>query len=122
MIKRYQGVLLFLVLSGMAYAQPKTTLSLSDAYDYLENRYPVLKNGALLNQIHQLELEQLDKTSLPSIYWKADGQVQTGSTSIEASDGAMFPLEIDQPLYSARTYLEGQYMIKDGGLLDAKTN
>ena len=111
---------LMLLPFGAIIAQEITDLSLLEAYELLEKRYPVLKNEAIEEAIYQKELARLDKTGKPNLFWKADGQIQTGSVSLETAEGVMLPFEINQPIVNAKTYLEGQYLIKDGGLLDAQ--
>ncbi len=120
MVNKYGLVAIcFLFLQGLS-AQVLNKLSLFEAYNLLEQRYPALRNTDVLNDIHQKELEQLDKSRLPSLYWKGDGQLQSSRIQLDAADGAMLPFEIKRPLYSIQTYVEGQYLIKDGGLLDAQ--
>lgn len=117
---RWIGIIISLFLIQGLTAQSVTNLTLEAAYQLLEERYPTLRNGNLLNEIHQKELVQLDKTKLPSLTLNSNLQVQTGSTQLDAGDNIDLPFEINQPLYSARTYVEGQYMIKDGGRLEAE--
>ncbi len=97
-------------------------LSLSTAYRLLESRYPALHNSGVLERVHQKELDQLDKSRLPELYLKADGRLQSQNAKLEVPDGVMLPFEIDLPLYSARTYVEAQYNILDGGLREARKN
>lgn len=111
---------LILLPCGRLIAQEVTALSLLEAYELLEKRYPILQNEAIEEAIHQKSLAQLDKTRKPNLYWKADGQVQTGSVSLETAEGVILPFEINQPIFNTKTYLEGQYLMKDGGLLAAQ--
>lgn len=112
------GVYLFTLfqLSGQA----RTKLSLSEAYELLEDRYPILQNAGLLDAIHQKELDQLKKSRQPVLLLKADGRLQTESVSLDVDENTPLPFEIDQPLYSLRGYLEAQYTILDGGMNNAQ--
>lgn len=103
MIKSILSIfMLYLFLIQGVLAQERTQLSLLEAYDLLEKRYPILKNEAILDAIYHKELEQLDKARMPSLYWKADGQIQTGSVSLDTDEGVMLPFEINQPIFNAK--------------------
>lgn len=114
--------LLILVLFALVplYGQPLAGLSLDDAYKIMEERYPALKDGNLLNEIYQNESAQLDKSRLPSLALKADGRLQSESTSLGAEAGSQLPIQIELPLYSARSYLELSYNVLDGGQTAAR--
>ncbi len=120
MIKKYILFTLGLFLLAPVYGQPLTQLSLEEAYQILEARYPALQNGVLLNEIYQKELEQLDKSRLPSVALKADGRLQSESTSLGAEAGSQLPFQIELPLYSAKSYLELNYHVLDGGQTAAR--
>ncbi|MBR9921365.1 MAG: TolC family protein [Bacteroidetes bacterium] len=110
-----------LILPGLLLmAQDVEQLSLQEAYEMLETRYPKLKDTEILSQIRDNQLLQLQKQRLPQISLKADGRLQSESTSLEPEPGTMIPFEIDLPLYSLRTYVEGQYTLLDGGYQDGK--
>lgn len=107
------GLFLVFCLQG----QPITTLSLPDAYQELEQRYPALRDGAILGQIEQEQLDLIDLGRLPEISLKGDGRLQSTSTRIE---GDMTPIEIKQPIVGVKTYLEANYLLLDGGLQEAQ--
>ncbi|WP_020536162.1 TolC family protein [Lewinella cohaerens] len=123
MILRKYYCFLLLLTTGLVNAQEATvtTLSLTEAYDILEERYPLLRNGALLEQIAQNQSAQIDAESKPAISLKADGRLQSETINLE-SDNPMFPLNISRPLVSVQTYLEASYLLLDGGLKEARQN
>jgi outer membrane protein TolC len=102
-------------LSLLSNGQQRMELSLSEAYQLLEKQYPVLQNTNLLDQIYQKDLSSIAIDKLPTVMWYADGRFQSQSTSLN-SDGAMTPIEIDQPLVSLKTYVEANYNVLDGGV------
>ena len=114
MIKKNALLCLCLFLTAILWGQSTTKLSLAEAYSLLEKNYPALQNAALLEQIHQKELVQLDIALLPDLSVKADGRLMSESVSLE-TNGAPLPFEIDRPLFSVKSYAEAQYQIMDGG-------
>lgn len=121
--KQHITILLFLFLVHAGKGQTTLeNLSLNKAYQLLENRYPSLKDGQVLNTIHQKEQNKLDKNRLPDVYLRADGRLQSESASIDLPPGTELPFEIDLPLYSVKAYLEAQYNILDGGMTKAQKN
>ena len=121
-IKVY-GYLILLFSTGCLGAQSDkmVSLSLTEAYDLLEERYPLLRNGDLLQQIGQNQHAQIDAESKPVISLKADGRLQSETINLE-SDNPMMPLSISRPLVSAQTYLDASYLLLDGGLKEARQN
>jgi outer membrane protein TolC len=115
--------LFFLLSAGWLGAQSDkmASLSLTEAYGILEERYPLLRNGALLQQIAQNQSAQIDAESKPVISLKADGRLQSETINLE-SDNPMFPLNISRPLVSAQTYLDASYLLLDGGIKEARQN
>ena len=102
MYGRYVFITWIILLSVFqANAQQRSSLSLNEAYALLEDRYPLLQNEAVIAQIFQKEMKKLDISQRPDLYWKADGRLQSESTSLDA-EGGMLPFEIDQPLVSIR--------------------
>ncbi|HFA50725.1 MAG TPA: TolC family protein [Bacteroidetes bacterium] len=107
---------LFCLRSGTA--QPLASLSLSTAYEKANTNYPLLKNGQLLQEQTDLKLENLDRSRLPNVLWKADASLQ--SETVQFPGDGQVPIQIDLPLYKLKTYAEAQYLIYDGGLNEAK--
>jgi hypothetical protein len=105
-----------------AAAQGREELSLEEAYQLLENRYPALKNATILKEIHAKNLESIEKDKLPNLYLKADSRIQTESAHLDLPPEPAFPINIDVPLYSAKTYIEAQYTLIDGGKRDIQKN
>ena len=122
-IKVYCCLLLLLLGTRWLGAQSDKTasLSLTEAYGILEERYPLLRNGALLQQIAQNQRAQIDAEGKPVISWKADARLQSETINLE-SDDPMMPLNISRPLVSAQTYLDASYVLLDGGLKEARQN
>jgi len=119
MIDKYAFFILFLLSACTLNAQQLQELSLEEAWTLLEQQYSVLQNAITLEQIHEQELAQLDIAKLPVILLKADGRLQSESTSLD-TEGSMLPFEIDQPLFSLKSYVEANYNILDGGFNDAQ--
>ena len=119
-----RAIYLFITLSlgsiTLISAQALQTLKLEDAYQMLADRFPVLKNESLLKDQSMINQELIDIARMPSVNWKAEGRLQSESVSLESDGEVMLPFEINLPLYSLRTYLEGQYILSDGGLAEAK--
>ncbi|MEO0898575.1 MAG: TolC family protein [Bacteroidota bacterium] len=108
-----------LLLVQLLEAQPLKKLSLGEAYDLLEQRYPKIKDSEVLQDINLQELKKLDISRLPMIFLKADGRWQSEAVSL-TSEGAPLPFEIDRPLVSATASLEIKYNILDGGYANAQ--
>ena len=119
MIKKNYFIGFFLMLNIFVFGQPRTELSLEEAYALLEKNYPILQNSGLLQQIYQKELEQIDIAQKPMLRFKTDGQLVSEKVQLE-TNGAMLPFEIDRPIFSIKTYVEAQYLILDGGMMEAK--
>ena len=100
-------------------SQSLTTLDLLEAYILLENNYPNLRKAQIWDEVHQLELNRLDIMRKPTISWKADSRLQSTSTQLKPGGEVMLPFEIDVPLFSLKSYLEGQYILYDGGVNEA---
>ena len=82
---------------NQAVGQTLDELSLTEAYQLFETNYPSLQNSAVLEQIYQEELTQLDIAKLPSIFLKGDARLQSESVRLDA-EGVPLPFEINQPL------------------------
>ena len=98
-------------------AQNTVNLSLTEAYELSEKHYPLLENQSLLDGANKLKLENLEKSKLPGIYWKAFGSLQSEAPGL-AAEG--LPFSVDLPLYNLRTYAEANYLLLDGGRNDAR--
>lgn len=119
MKKKHHFILLFGVLClTSGWAQRSTSLSLLDAYSFAKAQYPLLGNHPLLQQASNLRLENIEKSKLPTIQWKADATLQ--SEVVQFPGGEMVPISIDLPLYNVKTYAEANYLLYDGGLRAAQ--
>jgi outer membrane protein TolC len=114
-------LLLFHVYLGFGQA-PIQQISLNQAYELLEARYPALRDEGVLTAIHREEITKLDQNRLPELYLKADARLQSQNVNIELPEGSSLPFDIDLPLYSAKTYVEAQYLLLDGNLNEVQKN
>jgi outer membrane protein TolC len=119
MQKSYFTILFSLFLTITLTGQEKQILSLDEAYSRLESRYPSLKNAGLLNAIYQKEQDLIDSRRLPRLLVKAEARLMSESVGPTGDTGAI-PFPIDLPLYSAKSYVEGQYTVLDGGFDNAQ--
>ncbi|GAB5552377.1 MAG: hypothetical protein Sapg2KO_19680 [Saprospiraceae bacterium] len=99
-----------------------STLSLEQAYLLLEERYPALRDEGLITAIHQEDIKKLEQNRLPELYLKGEARLQSENVSFNLPEGSTLPLDVDLPLYSARTYVEAQYMLIDGQLNTVQKN
>lgn len=95
------------------WAQVRSELSLPEAYAALEESYPLLENDSLIERIYRTELDKLALDKRPDLLLKADARIQSETVSFPEDVG--IPVSIDLPLYSARSYLEVNYALYDGG-------
>jgi outer membrane protein TolC len=109
-----------LLQTSWAEAQVRSELSLTEAYRFLEMRYPALGQEGLQAQITQRELARIRGDRRPQLHWKADGRVQSENVNLTGFEGMPVPLEISRPLLTAQTYLEADYFLLDGGMAEAR--
>lgn len=110
----------FLCLLFALPAWAQETLSLEETYRMAEQAYPLTAQGGLLRSASALRQEQIDKARLPQISWNAQASLQ--------SEVVEFPFELpipggaglDLPLYRFQTTADAQYILYDGGRIDAK--
>ena len=114
------GFLLLGTVTLLAQEPARQSLALTDAYVLLEERYPLLRNGELIQQLEQQQHAQLKTDAMPSLYWKTDARLQSESVQLDPPEGSNFPLAISRPLVNAQSYLEGQYILLDGGVREAR--
>lgn len=121
-LKAYCCLLLLIGTNYLiAQREVRASLALTEAYEILEERYPLLRNGALLQQIEQNQKALINAEGKPVISLKADGRLQSETINLE-SDNPMSPLNTSRPLVSAQTYLDASYLLLDGGLQEARQN
>ncbi|MEL7119508.1 MAG: TolC family protein [Bacteroidota bacterium] len=117
-VKLFSLIVVLLCSVNELFTQSLDQLKLTDAYQMLEERYPLLKDEDIVVQINEKELEKIEKEKLPTINFKVDGRLQ--SQSVELDAGEMAPIDINQPLVALQSYLEATYMVMDGGIKDAQ--
>jgi outer membrane protein TolC len=117
---------LFLCFTLMSFSVAslgqRTELSLKEAYMLMDAQYPLLKSAELVAEIGEKEITRVSKNALPSISLKGDAKYQSETPHLDLPQGAVLPFEIDLPLYSAKSYLELNYFLYDGGLVKAQKN
>lgn len=105
---------------GLSRGQGLARLSLQEAYAALEKQYPLLSTDSLVDRIYQKELDKLTLGKRPDLFLKADARIQSETVSFPEDVG--IPIAIDLPLYSAKSYLELNYSLFDGGLYKAQVD
>ena len=106
--------MLLLATAKAVSGQQRSELTLTEAYALLEDNYPLLKNIPLTEAAYQAEINQLRSARKPTIQFKTDATLQSEQPGLD--DTEQVPLQIDLPLYSAKSYLEARYALYDGGL------
>ncbi len=101
----------------LTYAQ-RSSLQLEDAYTLANANYPLIKDEPLLQQLTDLNLQILNRKRLPTIDLVGLGQIQSENVQIGTNDPNS-PISVDVPLESYRSYLDINYNLFDGGLIDA---
>ncbi len=107
-------------LCNSVISQSLQKITLDSAYTLMNERYPLLKSTDLIKASQDLTEKLIDIDRRPAINLKAEGRVQTESVGLDVDEGVQLPFEIDQPLYSVKTFAEAHYTIFDGGLSDAR--
>lgn len=93
------------------------SLHLTEAYQLLEENYPLLQNVAVLQAVYQLDAQLIDLANKPTINLMGNAQIQSETPQIDAEG---LPISVDLPLYSIKTYGEAQYNLYDGGVQEAQ--
>ncbi len=122
-MKHFTALIFFLFFVNLSLVKGQNLvkeLTLRQAHKLIELNHPKLKNAAIYADISAKEIEKLNKANLPSIALKADGKIQSHSVKLDLPPGSNLPFTIDMPLYSAKTFLESQFTIYDGGVNKAQ--
>ena len=114
-----QKIFLTFILGALAYwpilAQ---TTNLQTCYKAARDHHPIQKVPNLLIQLESLQAEQVAQDKKPGLQWISKATLQTENVNFE------FPIPniegVDLPLYNIQSYLEGTYLILDGGLSEAR--
>jgi outer membrane protein TolC len=110
-------VFIFTILSIFTNAQSADTLNLTLCRSRAKEKYPLLKQNQLIQEIVALKLKNLNTGYLPSLILNAQATYQSDVTSIpKISPMISFP-EMSKDQYKA--YLELQQVIWDGGTISA---
>ncbi len=113
---RYFILFLSLLLAPGVWAQ--STVKLEDCYRWAQEQHPIQQRKALLDQQYQLSLQQLDKSKLPSLSWNTEAALQTESVTVPFSLPGTEKIEL--PLVNARSTLDLNYVVYDGGMREVQ--
>ena len=107
-------VLLFILPLAAAAQQ---TLTLDECFDLVSENYPLAKQGELLQNQSQLDVEALEKGKLPKLDVSAQATYQSDVTSIpiQIPNATVVPPNKDQ----YRATFDVNQLIYNGGLIDA---
>ncbi|NHF59569.1 TolC family protein [Flavobacteriaceae bacterium TP-CH-4] len=94
------------------------SLGLEEAYGLARTNYPLIKDGPLLENIAEINLQVLNRKRLPTVDLVGLGQVQSENVQIGTEDPNS-PISVSVPLESYRSYLDINYNLFDGGLTRA---
>ncbi len=108
------SIALFLAISLSAQA----SLDLQTAYEKATAHYPLMQDQALLGEINRLQLDLLELSKKPQLIWQSEGPFQSETVNF----GENAPIKVNLPLVNLRSYLEGRYLIKDGGRRQAQAD
>lgn len=112
-------ILVTVALATLGAGQQPGGLSLATAYELLEANYPALRNGAVWEQLYQTDLDLLAIARRPTLELRGEGRLQSENVNLQGGNELM-PLTIERPLYSLKGYVEGNYLLYDGGLNEAQ--
>ena len=121
MIKKREWLLLACLINlwGFSRGQSDAPITMRACQEWATAQVPLNGQRNLLEQATQLKMQELDAQRLPSIYWRAQGTLQSETVGLPfvlpGQDEAF-----SVPLANAQTSLEAQYRIYDGGLTDAQ--
>jgi outer membrane protein TolC len=118
MLRRFLVYFLLLSVGGLFGQPTATTLSLNDCYQQAEASHPLGIRKGLQQQLTAVQSDYIRKQSLPQLEWIATGSIQTENLNITLPLPGVESIEV--PIYKAQTYLEGNYLLLDGGMKDAR--
>lgn len=113
---RYYLLFFNLLLASLLWAQP--TVKLADCYQWAQQQHPIQQRKALLDQQYQLALDQIDKSKLPTLHWNTEASLQSESVSVPFSIPGTEKIEL--PLVNARSTLDLNYVVYDGGMKEVQ--
>jgi len=106
---------LLVLLSGQVSAQTIDRISLSQAYDWAQKNYPVIKQRELVKQTENLTIENIQKGYLPQITLSGQATYQSDVTGLNISFAG---LSIQPPAKDQYKFLADlNQTIYDGGVI-----
>jgi len=108
-----QKLFVALLVSIPILVSAQENLSLETCYELAIAHHPLGEKQALLSDIHQRELDNLQSGRLPDLNLFAVAGVQSETVEFP-SDNPVFP-KLDLPLYRGVAGVQVQYAIYDGG-------
>ncbi len=99
-------------------AQPMGSLTLTEAYQMVEQNYPMARNAPLLDQASTLNQEVINKNRLPALTANAEARIQTENVTLMSGDPNGLNFQV--PLESYRVYVGFDYKLYDGGMSTAQ--
>ncbi|WP_299530700.1 TolC family protein [Ulvibacterium sp.] len=108
---------LFLFFFGISFLGlgQSNSVQLSEAYQWAEQHYPLVKDSDLITKIEAINLKNISKTKLPKISLNGQGQLQSENINIPLGENA-----INAPLETYSAYLGVDYDLYDGGIKKAQ--
>ncbi len=99
-------------------AQPMGSLTLTEAYQMVEQNYPMARNAPLLDQASALNQEVINKNRLPALTANAEARIQTENVTLMSGDPNGLNFQV--PLESYKVYVGFDYKLYDGGMSAAQ--
>ncbi|MCP3933687.1 MAG: TolC family protein [Bacteroidetes bacterium] len=111
-------ILLFQSCFWIAFTQTVKNVKLVECYDYAIKADPLNAKKSLLASSTSLHLEKLEISKMPNISWQALASIQTEVIEFPFEFPGITPIEL--PLYKFQTYLDANYTIYDGDIVEAQ--
>ncbi|MCB0521916.1 MAG: hypothetical protein KDD27_23440, partial [Saprospiraceae bacterium] len=114
-----KAILLLFIHLGFLWSNifGQNKLTLQDCYRLAESNTAISQNPALLENLTDLRLQNINAGRLPSVQWNAKATWQNEVFGLPFQiPGA----EVNIPHYNILTNLEASYLLYDGGLADAR--
>ncbi|MCB9341840.1 MAG: TolC family protein [Lewinellaceae bacterium] len=114
-----KAILLLFIHLGFFWSNifGQNKLTLQDCYHLAESNTAISQNPALLENLTDLRLQNINASRLPSVQWNAKATWQNEVFGLPFQiPGA----EVNIPHYNILTNLEASYLLYDGGLADAR--
>ncbi len=111
-------ILLFQFCFWIAFTQTVKNVKLVECYNYAIKADPLNAKKSLLASSTSLHLEKLEISKMPNISWQALASIQTEVIEFPFEFPGTTPIEL--PLYKFQTYLDANYTIYDGDIVEAQ--